>query len=44
MLRFTMIAILDTRHGVTLQEICVECFFMDDLTARILRRCAGGAA
>jgi len=44
MLRFTMVALLDTRHDVTLREICVECFFMDDLTARIIRRCAGGPA
>ena len=34
MLRFTMIAILDTRHDVTWPEIRVECFF--------LRRCVGG--
>jgi len=44
MLRFTMVALLDTRHDVTLREIRVECFFMDDLTARIIRRCAGGPA
>ena len=44
MLRFTMVALLDTRRNVSLQEICVECFFMDDLTARIIRRCAGGPA
>jgi hypothetical protein len=42
MLRFTMIAILDVRHDVTWPEIRVECLFMDDLTARILRRCVGG--
>ena len=44
MLRLTMIATLDTRHDGTLQEIRVECFFMDDLSARILGRCAGGPA
>jgi len=42
MLRFTTIATLDTRHDVTLREIHVECFFRDDPTARVFRRCAGG--